>query len=458
MSPVPTRWMLFALPLTLIGCGHEARPVAPDLTPPPPIEVVRAVAVSDSSVRLFWNLPTSERPSQYEMRYCTDPLALATEGGWQASAKVTFRGDDGVTSFVVSDLDEATTYYFAIRAYDAAGNHSSTSTIARATTDEKPPQFQMMWGARGSGPGEFMNPTAIAYGSGGYGLLYVADTGNNRIQSFHSTDGSFLNQWGSYCNLATGEGCVDPDGSGPLELGDGQFGLIHGIATDASGNVYVADWMNRRILKFTPEGVFISKWSIIAQDIDVDPDGTIYALVGGHYVYAYSLNGVLLRIIEFVDHTNTLATDGRGDIYMDVFGQYGRVMKFSTHGALLTSWGSHEQTCDRGQLYEPARMGIDILGNVYVPGGCSRVQKFDSQGRFLTAWGTRGTGPGEFGLAQDVVVADTRIFVLDASDPTDPLQTSRIQVFTSDHSYPRVGKPMAGLRRKDAPGGPVVAR
>ena len=34
----------------------------------------------------------------------------------------------------------------------------------------------------------------------------------------------------------------------------------HGIAIDSSGNVYVADYGNNRIQKFTSNGNFITKW------------------------------------------------------------------------------------------------------------------------------------------------------------------------------------------------------
>ena len=53
---------------------------------------------------------------------------------------------------------------------------------------------------------------------------------------------SFLTTWGS-------------SGSG-----NGQFNSPTGVATDASGNVYVADYSNNRIQKFNASGTFLTAW------------------------------------------------------------------------------------------------------------------------------------------------------------------------------------------------------
>ena len=53
-------------------------------------------------------------------------------------------------------------------------------------------------------------------------------------------DGEVVSQWGSA-------------GDGP-----GEFNLPWGICTDKDGNVYVADWRNDRIQKFTNDGQYIS--------------------------------------------------------------------------------------------------------------------------------------------------------------------------------------------------------
>jgi DNA-binding beta-propeller fold protein YncE len=75
----------------------------------------------------------------------------------------------------------------------------------------------------------------------GGGAVWVADSGNNRIQKFNSA-GVFQLKFGS-------------SGSG-----DGQFSYPCGIYIDSGGNVWVADSNNNRIQKFNSAGVFQSKF------------------------------------------------------------------------------------------------------------------------------------------------------------------------------------------------------
>jgi len=87
--------------------------------------------------------------------------------------------------------------------------------------------FLSKFGSFGSGDGEFDRPNGIAVGS--TGIIYVADRANDRIQLFDST-GSFLAKIGSKCKLfgfgSPSASCVDPDGGGPLEFGDGMVSLV----------------------------------------------------------------------------------------------------------------------------------------------------------------------------------------------------------------------------------------
>jgi DNA-binding beta-propeller fold protein YncE len=87
------------------------------------------------------------------------------------------------------------------------------------------------WGEYGTRAGLLSWPAGIAVDQ--EGNVYVADTGNNRIQLF-SSNGTFISRWGGY-------------GSD-----NGTLRSPEGIAVDSSsGNVYVADTDNNRISAFT---------------------------------------------------------------------------------------------------------------------------------------------------------------------------------------------------------------
>jgi sugar lactone lactonase YvrE len=91
--------------------------------------------------------------------------------------------------------------------------------------------------ASGTGDGQFFLPNGLAFDAAGN--LYAVDTANHRVQRL-GQDGTFKAKWGS-------------NGTGP-----GQFSGPLGAATDSTGNVYVTDTGNHRVQKVGPSGTFIS--------------------------------------------------------------------------------------------------------------------------------------------------------------------------------------------------------
>ncbi|MEN6343108.1 MAG: PKD domain-containing protein, partial [Methanospirillum sp.] len=123
-------------------------------------------------------------------------------------------------------------------ALDTAGNvyiaDTENNRIQKFTSTGT---FIAKWGANGgngttgSGDGEFSGPSGITVDR--HGDIYVADTGNHRIQKFRP-DGTFVAKWGTH-------------GSG-----NGQFDHPDDVDVDPAGNVYVADVWNNRVQKFAP--------------------------------------------------------------------------------------------------------------------------------------------------------------------------------------------------------------
>ena len=104
--------------------------------------------------------------------------------------------------------------------------------------------FVSKWDSEGSGDGQLSRPHSIDIDSNS-GHVYVADSGNNRVQKFttdkeganvqkFSNNGMFVTRWGSEGNE------------------DGQFADPEDIAVDSkTGNVYITDTGNSRIQVFS---------------------------------------------------------------------------------------------------------------------------------------------------------------------------------------------------------------
>ncbi len=99
-------------------------------------------------------------------------------------------------------------------------------------------------GVRGTGPGEFNEPSDLAIAPNGD--LYVADghinTQSNRRIVHLTKDGTFIEAWGTA-------------GTGP-----GQFDNPHSLAIDSKGRIFVGDRTNNRIQILSPRGEFIAEW------------------------------------------------------------------------------------------------------------------------------------------------------------------------------------------------------
>ena len=102
--------------------------------------------------------------------------------------------------------------------------------------------------------------------------------------------------------------CTSSCQAGLPGAGDGQFNGLSGLATDSSGNVYVADWINDRVQKFAGWGAFGTKWGSTGSGPGefAAPDGVAVDSSGAIYV-ADSSNQ---RIEVFCNCTQTTITAG----------------------------------------------------------------------------------------------------------------------------------------------------
>ena len=124
----------------------------------------------------------------------------------------------------------------------------------------------------------FNGPTDIAFDSSGNSFISDGYR-NSRIVKVNKT-GKWVKTWGQ-------------KGSAP-----GEFSAPHSVATDAKGNVYVADRGNKRIQVFDNDGNFLKQWPADAQAICITPgpNQVVYSTDNIRPIYKFDLNGKLLGV------------------------------------------------------------------------------------------------------------------------------------------------------------------
>jgi len=136
--------------------------------------------------------------------------------------------------------------------------------------------FQFVFGGKGSAPGKMRRPEAAKADS--QGNIWVSDFGNNRIQ-LHSKEGKFLKQWGK-------------EGSAP-----GEFRKPTGIAIDSYDNIYVGELHNDRIQVFDKDFNLIARWGKFGNQ--VGEFGKIHGLIVDDRGYVYVADTANNRIQVF---------------------------------------------------------------------------------------------------------------------------------------------------------------
>ena len=227
---------------------------------------------------------------------------------------------------------------------------------------------------------EFHDPMGLALDADGN--LYVSDWFNHRIRSI-APDGTVTTLAGSGPSGLYGD-IVD----GPAETAR-LFGP-EGLTVDSKGNIYVADTLNDRIRR-------------------ISPDGMVTTVAGGGPRTAYGFEGALIdgsaEAARFNDPSD-VAVDADGNLY--VTDRLNHVIrKITPNGQVSTFAGTGQPgtTDGVGQAASfelPNRIALDRQGNLYVTEGRFldlgertygfRVRKIAPDGQVTTLAGTGEPG------------------------------------------------------------------
>jgi DNA-binding beta-propeller fold protein YncE len=264
------------------------------------------------------------------------------------------------------------------------GGRAPTPTIDYSIT---------MWGSQGTGNGQFYQPRYIAVDTVN-NFIYVTDTignnlaGNHRVQKF-DMNGNYLMQWGT------------------KGTGDGQFGDPMGIAVDASGYVYVADFFNQRIQKFDSNGVYQKEFKSAAsyfEGVAVDKDGNIYVTMPAHgVVEKYDSVGNVLWSSTAFSCPEGIAVDSTNNVVYVVDHNAYCIKKLNvSDGTVEITWGSIGD--GDGEFNYPQAVAVDASGYVYVTEtNNARIQKFQFDGTFISKWGSKGSLYGQYKSPEGIV-------------------------------------------------------
>jgi sugar lactone lactonase YvrE len=206
----------------------------------------------------------------------------------------------------------------------------------------------------------FNAPSGITEGSNGD--LYVADTGNSTIRqivtggtvtTFAGTAGSTGSQIGTNATF-----------DGPV-----------GIASDTSGNLYVADTTSNLIRKITEGGYVTNFFTGTAGAYGVAVDsitGNVYvADTGNNTILKISPAGVAATIVSTgLNLPKGLALDSFGNIYVANTGG-NTICEFTPTGSLVTTLGSGasgfaDGTGTAASFNSPDDLTLDSAGNIFV--------------------------------------------------------------------------------------------
>jgi sugar lactone lactonase YvrE len=257
------------------------------------------------------------------------------------------------------------------------------------------PTVIAIWGSQSAGPiGYLGHPNGVTIGPNGH--AFVAESINSRITEIamdgsyvtqygapgadtlrgpskvaFGADGTMYVSDGSACGISMWRSGAYQGWFGGCGSGPGRLYYAWGVAVHGD-RVYVSDTQGYRVEVFNTAGEFLFAWSTgdLSEGLAVDANGNIYVAQYAGRIGVYSPTGGLLKIIGApgagpgqLNSPYDVALDGAGNVYVaDAYNH--RIEVFTSGGAYVTAWGTRGS--DPGQFIQPRGVTVGPDGRVYV--------------------------------------------------------------------------------------------
>ncbi len=189
------------------------------------------------------------------------------------------------------------------------------------------------------------------------------------------------------------------------------------------GEVYVADTMNDLVAVYDRDGMPLFTFGYNGEFREpmkavVDGRGRIYVLAGiGRKLRVFNYRGEFLHDFPFAGiegraEPAALGADVEGNIYI-ADSTSGQILVYDQDQRLTLRFGSARDGEDGFKA--PQAISVDRKGQIYVADAQGMpVQVFSRQGRFIRGWGAHATGPQNFSLPSGLAIDSAgRVIVVD---------------------------------------------
>lgn len=220
---------------------------------------------------------------------------------------------------------------------------------------------------------EFNWPIGVAVDQSGN--VYVVDIFNHRIRKINSA---------GIISTFAGTGNAGYNGDG-IAATSADLNNPFGVATDALGNVYIADNFNNRVRKVSTSGIITT--------------------IAGTGTSGFSGDGGQ-AINAKLNNPNSVAVDVSGNVYIADYSN-NRIRKINTSGIISTiagttisGYGGDGGLATSAYISNPHEIAFDAAGNIYFADtGNSRIRKINAGGTITTFAGGTGSYGGDGGPA-----------------------------------------------------------